>query len=298
MYQFFRSAPDLTHINITGFDTSNVTTMGLLCYGCSNLTHITGLSSLSAASLTGATCIYLSFTNCYDLDFGAGATTNWGANWGPNLGNVTSFGSLFQGTGLTIAGTGVPNVSDWDVSGATDVQAMFQQLKASGELDVSNWDVSAVTGTKMTNMFYLYSGTGLDVSTWEVSGGVTSMSAFCRNASNVTTLDFAHANNDFSAVTSWGEFGYNAGLTTLKFNANVSFAATTHMGNLLTGCTIDTADYDALLTRLDATWVAPAGPFSGTLTGGSSKYTGGGAVATARAALITAGWTITDGGIA
>ena len=143
-----------------------------------------------------------------------------------------------------------------------------------------------------------YFNTGVDVSTWELSGGITLMNSFCRSATNLTTLDFAHANNDFSAVTSWGEFGYYGGLTSLKFNAStVSFAATTSMGNLLTGCTIATADYDALLLALEDTWVDP-GSFSGTLTGGSSKYTGGGAVATARAALVTAGWTITDGGIA
>ena len=297
MYQFFRSSPDLTHINITGWDTSNVTTMGLLCYGCTNLTHITGLSSLSAASLTGFTAFYLSFQNCSNLDFNAGATTNFGANFGPNLGNVTNLGALFTSTGYTTPGTGPPDVSDWDVSAVTNLYQTFQHLKTSGELDVSNWDVSAVTGENCRSVFYFYTGTGVDVSNWELSGGITSMNAFARNATNLTTLDFAHANNDFSAVTNWGEFAYNSGLTSLKFNANVSFAATTYMLNLLTGCTIATADYDALLLALEDTWVDP-GSFSGSLTGGSSKYTGGGAVATARAALVTAGWTITDGGIA
>ena len=46
---------------------------------------------------------------------------------------------------------------------------------------------------------------------------------------------------------------------------------------------------------MDATWVDPGG-FSGTLTMGASRYTGGGAVATAKANLAAAGWTITDGG--
>ena len=52
---------------------------------------------------------------------------------------------------------------------------------------------------------------------------------------------------------------------------------------------------DALLIALEATNSYSGGA---TLTAGSSKYTGGGAVATARAALITRNWTITDGGIA
>ncbi len=297
MYQTFRSSPDVTEINVTGWDTSNVTTMGLLCYSNTKMTHITGLSGFSAAAMTGATAFYLSFAYCSNLDFNTGATTNFGSNWGPNLGNVTSFQQLFVGTGQTSGATGVPDVSNWDVSGVTNIYMVFQQLKASGELDVSNWDVTAITGENCRSVFYLHTGTGVDVSSWELSGGITSMNAFARNATNLTTLDFAHANNDFSAVTNWGEFGYQSGLTSLKFNANVSFAATTHMGNLLTGCTIATADYDALLLALEDTWVDP-GSFSGTLTGGNSEYTGGGAVATARAALITAGWTINDGGIA
>ena len=65
------------------------------------------------------------------------------------------------------------------------------------------------------------------------------------------------------------------------------------MSYMLYGTGIVTADYDAWLLRLDATNSnAVVGYF------GSSKYTGGGAVATARASLVTKGWTITDGGIA
>ena len=291
MYQPWRACTDLTHINVTGWDTSNVTTMGLLCYSCTNLTHITGLSSLSAASLTGASCIYLSFAYCSNLDFNAGATTNWGSNWGPNLGNVTNFSQMFSQVGYVTPCTGPPNVSNWDMSGATSVFQMFVHLKTSGELDVSSWDVSAMTDIR--SLFYGHTGTGVDVSTWELSGGITTITDFCRSATNLTTLHFTHANNDFSAVTSWTTFCYYGGLTSIRFNANADFSGTTGMTSMLNGCTIATADYDAWLLRLDATNNnAVVAHF------GSSKYTGGGAVATARASLVTKGWTISDGGIA
>jgi len=57
---------------------------------------------------------------------------------------------------------------------------------------------------------------------------------------------------------------------------------------------LSTANYDALLLA----WSAQNPPNNININFGTSKYTGGGAVATARAALVSSGWTITDGGIA
>ena len=58
---------------------------------------------------------------------------------------------------------------------------------------------------------------------------------------------------------------------------------------------LSTANYDALLIAWDA---QGAMSFSGTANFGGSKYTGGGAAATARASLVTKWGGITDGGIA
>jgi len=65
--------------------------------------------------------------------------------------------------------------------------------------------------------------------------------------------------------------------------------------NFANGVTLPTSRYDALLIAWEA-----QDPFDGMAPNfGGSTYTGGGAVAAARASLISRdGWTITDGGVA
>ena len=289
MRKSFRAMTGFTSLNLTGWDTSGITNFGQGFIYAYTLTEIVGLNGLSTAGMTGAAMDDL-FYSSYVLDFG---THNFGSNWGPNLGNVTNFSACFYNVGSTTPGSAAPNVSDWDMSGATIATSMFESCKHSGNLDVSSWDVTAITTNGLVQLIYKSSTAVFDVSSWELSGGINSMFRFAREATNLTTLDFAHANNDFSAVTTWQQFGYNSGITSLTFNANADFSATTNMTNFLYGTAISTADYDALLLRLDATNSnAVVAHF------GSSKYTGGGAVATARANLVTKGWTITDGGIA
>ena len=58
---------------------------------------------------------------------------------------------------------------------------------------------------------------------------------------------------------------------------------------------LSTANYDALLIAWDA---QGAMSFSGTVNFGGSKYTAGGAAATARASLVTKWGAILDGGTA
>ena len=53
-----------------------------------------------------------------------------------------------------------------------------------------------------------------------------------------------------------------------------------------------TAEYDNFLVRLDTTGLSG----SYILTAGDSTYTTGGAGDTARASLVSKGWTITDDG--
>ena len=293
--QAFRACSELTHLNATNLDTSNITSFYLTFYGCTKLTHITGLSGWDASSLTGTAC-QQTFYNCGVLDFNQGATTNFGANWGTNLGNCTNFSNMFTLVGNTTECTGPPEVEDWDMSGATTIYQMFNYLKTQGGVNVTNWDISSTTDIR--NTFFHYKGNVADVQNWEVPSTITSMYRFVRHAINLTTINFADTNSDFSNVTTWQEFGYNSALTSLQFPSTMSFAATTNMTNFLYGCTIATADYDDLLIKLEDTWIDPGG-FSGTLTGGNSKWTDdapGGPVDTARTNLQAAGWTLSDGG--
>ena len=75
-------------------------------------------------------------------------------------------------------------------------------------------------------------------------------------------------------------------ITAVNANRMTSFMAST--GGL------STTVYDELLVN----WEAQTGYNAQNPNFGSSQYTSGSAAATARADLVTAGWTITDGGTA
>jgi hypothetical protein len=120
------------------------------------------------------------------------------------------------------------------------------------------------------------------------------MQNFTYDADALATLDLG-TDQDFSAVTNWSNFtGYNASalITPMDFNflTTTDIQATT-LSTFLPQTQIQTGDYDNLLIALDT-----VGNSSGNLQGGSSTYTSAGAGGTARASLVTKGWTITDGG--
>ena len=70
----------------------------------------------------------------------------------------------------------------------------------------------------------------------------------------------------------------------------------TSMSNMFLNVTLDTDNYDAILIS----WAAQTVQSNVVFHAGNSKYTGGGAVAAARAVLTGApnNWVIADGGIA
>ena len=72
------------------------------------------------------------------------------------------------------------DISEWDVSGVTDMSAMFLGAFYFNS-DISEWDVSGVTG--MSGMFGSATSFNGDISPWDVSG-VTYMSAMFAGASS------------------------------------------------------------------------------------------------------------------
>ena len=286
---------EITSLNTTGWDTSNVTNMSVVFYGCDKLTHITGLDDWSADSVTTLANF---MQDCKLYNFGA-TDANFGTNFmDDNAGTCTTMATMLYRCGYTTAGTAAPNVANWDTSAVTTFHSMFEgsDWTGGGNLDVSSWDVGSATGTGLADVFAYTPTTVADTSAWEIPSAVTSLVQFARG-SEITTIDFSHASCDLSGVTTCYVFGYQSKMTRFILHASSDLGACTNFGLFFPAsgyATVVTADYDALLLRLQATNTNA----SVTLYAGSSTYTGGGAVATARAALITLGWTITDGGIA
>jgi surface protein len=286
-----------TSINMSGIDTSNVTDMDSMFYFNTELTHVTGLDVFDATSLIMTTSLGMfQYTKSYDWST---ANANFGANWGPNLGNVTNMMGFFYQTGYTTPGSAPPNVSNWDTSSVTNMENMFRQAKWSGgSVDVSSWDVSSLTGTGLRYMFREAVGltAGIDTSGWQIPAGLTNMSYFAHYSDLGGDIDFSHASCDLSGITTWISTFQGTGLTGFKLHGSSSFAAVTTMTNMFYVGTvlIPTADYDALLLRLAAT----ATNTGVTLGANASNYTLGGAVEIARDTTLKAGrsWTINDAG--
>jgi surface protein len=203
--------------------------------------------------------------------------------------NVTNTSSMFQGcTAFN------QDIGGWDVSNVTTMNTMFISCTAFNQ-DIGGWDVSNVTD--MATMFNGASAFNQDIGGWDVSN-VTTMIQMLRNAtafnqdiggwdvSNVTTMlaMFEGANAFQQPLNTW------------------DFVGTVNLGSFMAGKTgansYNTTDYDNLLVRWDELVTATTLDASRTVNMGGAKYTDPGAGATARAALVTAGWTIVDGGAA
>ena len=152
--------------DISGWDTSKVANMGWLFNGCVRLDDIGNLSGWNTSSCTD---MYAMFCDCLSLE--SLDVSSW------NTSKVTTFTGMFARSANTYDKYNkymklktVGNLSNWDISNATDMSAMFQgceYLESIG--NISGWNTS-----KVMSMSWLFkrcirlNGIG-DLSRWDVS---------------------------------------------------------------------------------------------------------------------------------
>ena len=235
------------------------------------------------------------FWGCWNLTIEATAGN-------PDLSKVTDMSYMFY-----LASAFNQDISGWDVSNVTNMTHMFAEANAFNQ-GLSGWNVSKVTD--MAWMFYSADAFNQDLSEWDVSK-VTDMGLMFYDAdafnqalsgwdvSNVTRMwmMFARATAfnqnlsewDVSKVTSMGSMFYDA----TAFNQDLSgwdVSKVTNMGYMLSGVTLSTENYDALLRGWS---VLPALQRDVAFGGGYNKYCN----ESARNILVnTYNWGITDGG--
>lgn len=174
---------------------------------------------------------------------------------------VTSLANSFVGNSSLNSG----NISSWDVSNITSFLSLFFGATKFNQ-SLSSWKTGKVTN--MASAFQSCPALNQSFDGWDTSACTTFSSMF--NGCSALNQDFSMWN--FTACASGG------------------------LNNFMTGVTLNTAYYDALLILWDTyktTWFNGGVNMSPNM--GSSKYSAG-AAATARASLVTKGWTITDGG--
>jgi len=303
--------------NISSWDTSNATDMGSMF--SNNTPFNQPIGSWNTIKATDMSSMFF-----YNTVFNQNLS-----NW--NVRKVTNFTSMFNG-----AGSFNSSLSGWalgaDTAGA-NCSSMFQS-SAFNNNSISSWDTSKVTN--MSNMFANItsaSGFNQDIGSWNTSsvtnmslmfynntpfnnGGSSSINGW--NTSNVTTMTLMFYNTYFNQPIGNWNVSKVADMSSMfsaarLFDQNISnwnlagLNASTSLDNFMLNKTggsivaLSTANYDALLIGWNNNKLAATNGVANWRTDlrpnfGGAKYTAGGAAATARAALVSYGWTITDGG--
>ncbi len=236
-------------------------------YSCPNLT----ISATDILDLTGTTTFYLLFRSCGSLTT-VPSMNSWDVSAVTNMAYMFMDAALFN-----------QDIGSWNTSAVTTMQSAFEGASAFNQ-DIGSWNTAAVIA--ITNMFKDATSFNQNIGSWNVSGvpdlqymfaGATSFNQDIGSWSPSTATAMI---NMFSGATS---FDQDIGGWDITSALNLS--------NMFLNITLSTANYDALLIG----WEAQAEQPNVTFHGGNSTYSAG-AAATARAALVTNGWTITDGG--
>ena len=185
----FDSCQTLTSIDMTGFDTSEVTSMKKMFYKCEKLQTL-NVSTFDTSKVTDMSWMFYDCEKLAEIDVSSFDTAN-----------VTDMSYMFRG----MQSASVINLNNFDTSNVINMESMFAFCYgALIEIDISSFDVSNVTN--MTEMFYycrklttIYSASNAD---WK-SYTATSVNMFSNcdrliggngtayNSDNVTT-SYAH----------------------------------------------------------------------------------------------------------
>ncbi len=215
MRYMFYGCGSLAALDVSGWDTSKVTDMEAMFYGCS------GLTTLDVSGFDTSNVEYMSymFENCSNL-------TTLDVS-GFDTAKVKRMDGMFE----NCSSLRMLDVSGFDTSNVTAMGMMFYNCNSLGTLDVSGFDTSNVTGmycmfygcnnltaldvsgfktSKVKNIFSMFSGCKrlmvIDVSGFDTSN-VTDMSSMFYNCQNVLSLDVS--NFDTSNVKNMNSMFFN-----------------------------------------------------------------------------------------
>ena len=237
MEWLFRGCANLTDLDLSGFDTANVADMNNMFNGCNNLTSL-DVSGFETSKVSNMSNMFNGCSKLTSLDVSKFDTSN-----------ITAMNDMFSGcNGLTSL-----NLSNFDTTKATNMQGMFYNCNGLTSLDVSGFDT-----TNVTNINSMFFGCGkltsLDLSGFDTSNVTTMQSTFylCSSLTEVKGIE----NWDCSKVTKFGSmfqgataFGGDLDLRNWKIGQN---ATVTEIFGFMNGC--------ANLKSVDMSgWVIPDG---------------------------------------
>ena len=180
----FYGCASLTSLDLTSFDTSQVTQMSCMFYGCASLTSL-DLTSFDTSKVKYMDWMFWNCRSLTSLDLSSFDTSQ-----------VTSLAAMFSGCeSLTSL-----DLTSFDTSQVTDMSSMFSGCASFTALDLSRFDTS-----KVTDMIDMFSGcaslTSLDLSRFDTSK-VTYMIDMFSGCASLISLDLSRF--DTSKVTDMG----------------------------------------------------------------------------------------------
>ena len=222
----FASLDSISQLDISYFDTSNVTNMLGMFSHMISLTSL-DISNLDTSNATNMDSMFSYLTSLLSLDISNLDTSN-----------ANSIRNLFYGDSKITS----IDVSNLDTSNVTSMSGMFWNMDGLTQLDISNLDTSNVTDMsylfgqldnvmsinvgsffdtrKVTNMHYMFYGSSkledIDLSTFDTSN-VTDMSGMFYNMT-LTSLDLSGFDTSKVTNMSYMFFGMNQ-LTSLDVSS-------------------------------------------------------------------------------
>jgi surface protein len=263
---WFGGFRNLTKIEgINNLNTSNVTDMSWMFYGCRRLTSI-DVSNFDTSKVTNMCGMFSSCENLTNLDvckFNTSKVTNMQGMFAWcksltnidlrkfNTSNVTNMSWMFYDCkSLTSI-----DVCNFDTSKVTDMSEMFSDCVNLTHLDVSGFNTSNVTD--MSDMFAsCYKLTNIDVSKFNTSNvtNMQGMLAWCQSLTNIDVSKF----NTSNVTNMSGMFAWCKSLTNIDVR-NFDTSKVTYMNKMFGDCesltSIDVSNFNTSnVTNMNSTF--------------------------------------------
>ena len=228
MAYMFYYCTNLTSLDVSSFDTSNVTDMSGMFDNCKSLTSL-DVSNLDTQNVKNMCGMFGGCTNLTSLDVSNFDTSN-----------VSNMAAIFSACSSLKS----LNVSNFDTSNVTNMEGMFNECRNLIDLDVSKFNTAKVT--VMSAMFSSCSSLkSLNVSKFNTSN-VTTMSIMFNGCSALKNLDLSTFNT--SNVTDMSHmFNSCRNLTSLNIS-NIDTSNVKYMYNMFWGCSsltsLDVSNFD------------------------------------------------------
>ena len=225
----FMDCTSLVSLDLSGLDTSEVTSMRGMFFGCSSLSAL-DLSCLDTSRVTSMEIMFNGCSSLASLDI-SGFDTSKVTNMEEMFRNCSSLVSL--------------DISGFDTSKVTSMRGMFSDCSSLSSLDLSGLDTSNVTD--MYEMFSRCSSlSSLDLTSLDTTN-VTSMGGMFSGCSSLSSLDLTSL--DTSRVT--GDMDYMFANCSSIITLNLSSFRTSNiysMRGMFSGCSsltyLDVSGFD------------------------------------------------------